>query len=676
MSLLSTLLLTLAPLATSAPQDAIEQALARAGDNRPELEKALAAYEGERLEGMRFLIEHMPDSDLVSLNGDFLIENVRLAYEVREKTAWAKSIPKDIFLNDVLPYANVNETRDAWRRDFVEKFLPLVEDCKTAAEAAQRLNEKIFPMLGVRYSTQRKKADQSPLETLENGLASCTGLSIILADGCRAIGVPARLAGIPKWVNKNGNHTWVEVWDGEWHFTGAAEPDGRGLNHAWFQGDASLAKIDEPMHSIWASSFKATGHQFPLIWAPDIDWVHGVNVTHRYAKQAETPKKSGLELRLAEGFGADPEAQKTFTFDRSLEDELVQDEARVKALAWEAYKAAEHPEMKADFDANRVRSGAHESPYTVKTVGERPENGWALFIAMHGGGGVPKEVNDSQWEHMKIYYKDQPDVGGYLYLALRAPNDTWNGFYTDYVYPLIEQLCRQFLVFGDVDPDKVVLMGYSHGGYGAFSIGPKIPDHFAAVHASAAAPTDGQSSPRNLRNTVFTFMIGENDTAYGRAERCKKFDQAIRELRGDRTDIFPVKMEWKEGHGHGGLPDRDKIRDMAPNRRNTTPRELTWSITDSVVRDHFWLSVDTPKRGMEIDVTLVDNVARVRAENVDSFTLWLDSRLVDFGKPLTIEIDEKAAAIEIKPSLQALCESILRRGDPSLAGVVRVDCGR
>src|SRR5437764_73110 len=76
----------------------------------------------------------------------------------------------------------------------------------------------------------------------------------------------------------------------------------------------------------------------------------------------------------------------------------------------------------------------HLSAYTVRAVGTRPTNGWPLFIAMHGGGGAPKELNDSQWEQMKRYYKDHSEEGGYLYLALRAPNDTWNGFYDVYVY--------------------------------------------------------------------------------------------------------------------------------------------------------------------------------------------------------------------------------------------------
>ncbi len=128
---------------------------------------------------------------------------------------------------------------------------------------------------------------------------------------------------------------------------------------------------------------------------------------------------------------------------------------------------------------------------------------------------------------MQIYYKDHPEVGGYIYVALRAPNNTWNGFYDTYVYPLIANLTRQFRLYGDIDPNKVFIMGYSHGGYGAYAIGPKMPDNFATIHASASAATDGETTPRTLRNTIFTAMIGERDTAYGRYERNVTFASVL-----------------------------------------------------------------------------------------------------------------------------------------------------
>ena len=145
-------------------------------------------------------------------------------------------------MNYVLPYCSVNETRDNWREILYNNFSMLVTDCKSTGEAAQLLNKTIFGTLDVKYSTKRKKADQSPLESIELGLASCTGLSILLIDACRAVGVPARLTGIPLWTNKSGNHTWVEIWDTEtqeWKFTGAAEYDANGLNRGWFAGQAA-----------------------------------------------------------------------------------------------------------------------------------------------------------------------------------------------------------------------------------------------------------------------------------------------------------------------------------------------------------------------------------------------------------------------------------------------------
>src|SRR5262249_14319231 len=102
----------------------------------------------------------------------------------------------------------------------------------------------------------------------------------------RSVGVPARVAGTPLWSNLRGNHTWVEVWDGDWHFTGAAEPDKNGLDRGWFVHDASQAKRDVLQHAIYATSFQPTGLAFPLVWAADDTSVAAVNVTDRYTPKA------------------------------------------------------------------------------------------------------------------------------------------------------------------------------------------------------------------------------------------------------------------------------------------------------------------------------------------------------------------------------------------------------
>ena len=260
----------------------MEVALDRAGGNRAELLKALSDAPRSQRPGLLFLLDNMPQADLERVSAKFLLSNLAGAYATRSRVPWGKSIPEDIFLNGVLPYVNIDERREDWRQLLHDQCAPLIADCQTPAAAAQRLNEKIFPQFKVKYSTQRKKANQSPSESIASGLASCTGLSILLIDACRSVGVPARLVGTPNWIDNRGNHTWVEVWDGRWHFLGAAEPDPQGLDHAWFQGDAARAVKASPEHAIYAASFRRTGLPFPLVWAPGVEAVSAENVTDNY----------------------------------------------------------------------------------------------------------------------------------------------------------------------------------------------------------------------------------------------------------------------------------------------------------------------------------------------------------------------------------------------------------
>jgi dienelactone hydrolase len=190
-----------------------------------------------------------------------------------------------VFLNDVLPYAALDETREPWRAMLYRIAAGIVTDCDTAAEAAQALNREVFNVLDVHYNTGRKRPNQSPAESMELKMATCTGLSIILVDACRAVGVPARVVGTPLWTTKRGNHTWVEIWDaGTWHYMGADEYDAEGLDRGWFSADASRAIADDWRHAIWATSWKPTGEHFPMVWNLGNQEVAAVNVTDRYAR--------------------------------------------------------------------------------------------------------------------------------------------------------------------------------------------------------------------------------------------------------------------------------------------------------------------------------------------------------------------------------------------------------
>jgi hypothetical protein len=220
----------------------------------------------------------------------------------------------------------------------------------------------------------------------------------------------------------------------------------------------------------------------------------------------------------------------------------------------------------------------------------------------------------------------------------------------------------------------VVLLGYSHGGYGAFAIGPKIPHRFSAIHSSAAAPTDGETTAKTLRTTRFTFMIGERDTAYGRLERCQKFAEQIRELRQARIDIYPVDYLYQAGFGHGGLPDRDILAQLLPYRRQAVPAEISWELTDTVNRHLFWLTVPDPREQQNIEARwLAPNQLQIDTQGVTGLHVWLDERMVNWEQPVVLNVNGQVQTVKATPDLRVLCEAVGQRRDIDLAHSYRHD---
>lgn len=745
--------------------NAADHALQLAGPNRKELVKALIEAPINEREGIQFLIENMPESDLKSLTAAYLMENTHIAYEALANAPWRDTISKSLFFNEILPYACLNEKRDDSRRFLRDKAEPLIAGCTTPGEAAHKLNQKLFPLLKAHYSTERKKPDQSPMETIESGKATCSGLSILLVEACRAVGIPARVAGTPMWTNMRGNHTWTEVWNDGWHFVGASEPDPAGLDHGWFTGDASKAIKDKTEHAIYASSFKRTGISFPLVWAEDIKWVPAENVTDRYtlgaagkpadsamAKvlvkvlnthgrrvvtdvtfapasqplehglskgetadlndlvafqierscpprkvtlsatvegqlliktvmagaeaeqlvtlQAETPAEASLTHLLTDRFGSDLEKRKLAAQHLAT----IKPDSHNCAQAWDAYRAAPvHEELRKQFEQKIVSTADRTSPYLWRHVGTKPATGWALVIAMHGGGGVPKQVNDGEWNYMfSTYYREHPEAGGYVYLALRAPNDVWNGFYDDAISPLIEALIKQFVLFDGVDPNRVYVCGASHGGYGAYVIGPKIPWRFAAVHAAASAVTPGETRGENLRNVRFTSMVGALDSAYGRIELGRKFQKQMTDLQS-KYGGYDSELIFPERTGHL-VPDHDWVVDMQKHTRQTLPSKLIWTQSDTMLKRFYWLEAAQPVPDGHIEATAEGNKVALILEKQEKVSLALRPGQFDLSKPLLVSVNGGApVSYPVKPSLEVYCADLEQTADPVISALARVN---
>jgi hypothetical protein len=239
----------------------------------------------------------MPEADLRRLAPAHVAEELRLAIVARREFAWASDVPEGLFLNDVVPYATLDEAREPIRAWMLERLRPLVTGAKNRREAILAVNQALPSLAKVIYSTKRRAPNQCSADSIRQGVASCTGLSILLVDALRSVGIPARIAGCATWVTVQGNHNWVEVWDNGWHIT-EYNLDSKGLGHAWFRDRAAFADPTRPETRILATTWAPVegGQPFPLVWNIRTTSVHGVDRTADYHAWA-----GGRRRALSEG---------------------------------------------------------------------------------------------------------------------------------------------------------------------------------------------------------------------------------------------------------------------------------------------------------------------------------------------------------------------------------------
>ena len=754
--------LMLAITVTFAWGQVTETILEQAGANRSEIERAIDTVDDAHRADLFWMLEHMPADDLESLDADFLLENIRLARQAWQNAPWHDQVDLELYRDAILPYACVNETRERWRRELRETAGALIADSTTISEAATMLNRKLFAKVGVKYSTGRKRPDQSPSESMETGLASCTGLTILLVDACRSVGIPARFTGTALWSDESGNHSWAEIWDGDWNFTGAAEPTGDELNKAWFTGRASKANREDPRKAIYSVTWRKTPLHFPMVWRPDDRSINAVDVTDRYTTSETGLPEGSIRARFRildengrrisrdftvstnddetfalrsrdEGFDAndhvelilpvgtmitwetagarmttevvrdeqlmtmmiptksrevekdqdvDPKASKEALDslrkwlarpgDGDLEEQdfasvplTKTDDEKARRMLWDSHRTVIRAERRKEMKDRSLTIGNHTMPFWYTTYGEKPKEGRSLWISMHGGGGAPEALNTQQWNNQKRLY--QPDEG--VYLAPRAPTNTWNLWHQGHIDPMFDRLIENLIVFEDVDPNKVYLMGYSAGGDGVYQLAPRMADRWAATAMMAGHPNDAR--PESLRNTAFTLHMGENDTPFKRNEVAAQWKGRLAELREEDPQGYDHWVEIHEDKGHWmEREDGVAVPWMAERTRDLRPKYVLWR-QDDVTHDRFyWLAVDEPQRGKTITAKLSTQSAMGDTVELSPDSgpvrIRLDDELCTLDEPVRVMRDgEELYRGRPARTIATLHRTLEERGDPT-----------
>lgn len=180
----------------------------------------------------------------------------------------------------------------------------------------------------------------------------------------------------------------------------------------------------------------------------------------------------------------------TKTFDKNIGIKLS-DTKQYRDIVWQAWKEANDSfseEKLITLDSLSDKNTNHWNlpenlepnaimPYYWGAKGDsKPENGYPMYLYLHGSGSKEREWNTG----LKICrnFNDAPSV----YFIPQIPNEgeyyRWWQKSKQYAW---EKLLRLALLSGDIDANRIYFFGISEGGYGSQRLASFYADYLAGA---------------------------------------------------------------------------------------------------------------------------------------------------------------------------------------------------
>jgi hypothetical protein len=339
---------------------------------------------------------------------------------------------------------------------------------------------------------------------------------------------------------------------------------------------------------------------------------------------------------------------------------LTRDHAgKAQRLLWNDHVRHIKETRAAEMKARRLSADNLQMRFDYSVTGDKPKNGRSLYITLHGGGGTAKQVNDSQWEIHKRLYR----VPEGIFLAPRAPTDTWNMWHQGHIDGFLGRLIENLVALEDVNPDRVYLTGGSAGGDGVYYLAPRMADRFAAATMVAGHPNS--ASPLNLRNLPFSIQMGANDSAYNRNNVARDWGRRLDALQKDDPEGYIHWTKIHEGKGHmlGGR-DAASIPWMAKHTRNPLPDHIVWRHENH--SRFYWLAVERLQPGAVVRASRSGQKFDVQAGGIKKLVIRLNDRMLNLDKDVTVVSgDRELFKGRAGRTIATLAKTIGERGDPA-----------
>jgi len=337
-------------------------------------------------------------------------------------------------------------------------------------------------------------------------------------------------------------------------------------------------------------------------------------------------------------------------------------EALVKEK-WAQTLATLRKERAAEMEKKEITIGDKTMRFLQREIGAAPEGGRPLVISLHGGGGAPARVNDGQWQNQIRLY----DPEGSLYIAPRAPTDTWNLWHEGHIDGLFDRLIANCIAIHGINPDKVYVIGYSAGGDGVYQIGPRMADRWAAAAMMAGHPNEAK--PFSLRNVPFSLQVGGKDAAFKRNEICQQWAEQLDKLEKENPGSYVHFFKSYPECGHWmNRQDAVAVPWMLKFTRQAWPKAVTWYQDDIISPRLYWLAVDPAqaKAGQLIEARCEGQHISIKTADVMSVTLRLSDALLNLDEVVRVTWNDKEVfSGKVERSAKAIEQSLTERADPS-----------
>jgi pimeloyl-ACP methyl ester carboxylesterase len=306
--------------------------------------------------------------------------------------------------------------------------------------------------------------------------------------------------------------------------------------------------------------------------------------------------------------------------------------------------------------------------------GYQPAKQYGLVVCLHGAGFTGEEYLE-RW---------QARLGEDYVLA--CPTYPAGAWFTRRAEELVLATIRDVERHYHVDPDRIFLTGMSNGGIGTWLIGMHHAPLFAGI-APMASGLDDVLLPflANLRNTPVYMIHGATDQvmpvelsrSIARELGALGYPHVYREHQREHPiagghyfprEELPDLVKWMERQRREPLPTRltvvregSRFEAFSWVRIEATDRIAAFS-DDLIDRGDEWIK---RREYAKLDAAIVGpNRIEVKAERIRRYSVFLNDRLIDTSKPLTVLTNGRVSFEgPVAPSVEILLRQVRLRQD-------------